>query len=266
MQLNLESIVAVALESARTTADIVGTALQLIEQAGADAVGTHSSKFATYEFGPPSGSPASRYEARRRWLLVRGFQDITLATRRACEQADMILSVAAEPVLMTTPMDFGERLKNVRRKANETNLPQLIERIVDAVGEPLSFSRDLLSLNAARNCLEHRAGRVSAKDLDKDSDRLCVSYPRMRFFYVYEGKEIELQLPCELPDAPQGTRLPILMQRTQRVIEFRVGDQIDFSSHDFAEIAFAVWFFATDLSGKVSGCPRISALPRTAHG
>lgn len=265
LQLNLDAIRNVAVEAARAAADVVGIAMQLIDSAGPEATPKHQGGFAHYDFGT-TGTAEERFAARRRWLLVRGFQDITVAVRRAFEDADMLLAVAQEngPQRQTTSVELTTMLARLRRAANRANLPDLLKRIEGRLGEPLAYSDEILSLNRVRNCLEHRRGLVGPDDLDSGKDQLSLQFPRLRVFYIHRGQEVELAIGQQLPDDPDdGVGFPIMMQRETSRVAFKVGEIIDLTAEHFAELTFAVWFFVEDLRKKVRDCPIVQALPKT---
>ena len=259
--LDIDRIVSIAIQSARYTADVVGVALQLIDDAGPEKVAALQSRHATYDFGLPSGSAVDRQEIRRQWLITKGFQDITLATRRACEAADVLLAIAGKHQVDTTIRQFNQLLESLRKRANKTNLPNLIKRIEDQIKSPLRYSKEMLSLNNARNCLEHRKGVVSIDDFDPDTESLSISYPRVKIFYNDGARDVEFEFPHHMPDAPDGTTFAAMMQIVERVIVYKIGDRISFDAHDFTEIAFAVGLFVNDLAVKISQSELLQAIP-----
>ena len=90
-----------------------------------------------------------------------------------------------------------------------------------------------------------------------------MTFPRVRVFYVHKGEEVELNAPHQMPeDAEDDEGIPLFMQKVRRTLAFAPGATVDFDAETFAEITFAVWFFANDLREKVRACATLAALPR----
>lgn len=135
-------------------------------------------------------------------------------------------------------------------------------RVETALCRPLAFRAEILSPNRARNCLEHRRGIVARIDCDEGADSLTVAWPRFRVFYVHQGQEVELALPHEMRDAEKGDGFELFGQRSSRSITCDLGGALDFTAEAFAEITFAIWYFAHDMAKTVASSSIIAGLPR----
>jgi hypothetical protein len=97
-------------------------------------------------------------------------------------------------------------------------------------------------MQAARNCLEHRAGIVSKADAGPGGV-MELRFPRLKFFVVREGSELDVHEGMEVAAGTEiFTRLEV------RIRKFNVGERLTITAADFDEIAFASFHFASQLA------------------
>jgi hypothetical protein len=196
------------------------------------------------------------------WLLSKGFQGLAQGIRESLEEAYLYLRVAEITPAKTTWGQFQERVAKIRRLATKRNFPQLLTEVNAGLREPLHFEAEFLSMQKARNCLEHRRGIISEDDLESGCHSLTLSFPRLKIFYMRGDHEIEvvpgevidthdIVAPHERNNAADGTEIPIFLRRETRRVSFALGERISFSVQEFNEIAAACHFFAADLAGKL---------------
>lgn len=118
-----------------------------------------------------------------------------------------------------------------------------------------------------RNCLEHRGGRVGAKDVDPVTGILTLSFPRLQTFYMRGDEEVEL-LPGETidthaPDNPFGKEgVTVYLRRVTRTRDYALDEPVVLAAIDFFEIAMSCHLFAADLPR--SSRARMRAMPQPA--
>jgi len=193
----------------------------------------------------------------RRWLLSKGLHDIARGVRMALETAYAyahIVELFERPV---TGAMFQEARLKFEHDANRKNFPDLLAAVNERLTAPLEFAEEYQALNQARNCLEHRNGVVGQSDA-KPNDTLRLALPMLQLVLITEdGAEQPVVLNVELPGGQ------VVMRRIQRVREFCIGDQIELTAEDFAEIAQSCNFFATDLVSKLPGAKQPAIPPQT---
>jgi hypothetical protein len=128
--------------------------------------------------------------------------------------------------------------------------------------EPVPFYDEFRSLQNVRNCLEHRGGRVEQKDVDPDTGRLVLTFPRFKVFYMRGKEEVELRvgevIDTHAADNPFGEKegVEIFLKREKRVREFTLGEAVLISDQDFFEIAVACQLFASDIAQRLPIVPK----------
>lgn len=116
------------------------------------------------------------------------------------------------------------------------------------------YSNFLGTLWDARNCLVHRRGYVGAQDLN-DGDRLTIRWIGLTTKFIENGTEIEyvLRHDVELPDTRAGGQIVAVVDERSR--SFPVGERIQLTAHDLAEIC---WFCLTQSDELIQGLLRYS--------
>jgi hypothetical protein len=109
----------------------------------------------------------------------------------------------------------------------------------------MTYEKEILSLVAVRNCLEHRHGIVGAADADANG-QLSLTLPRLQTVAIVEGKEIEIG-----PGYVSEASTQIGIKRVNRERTYRLGEKIEIDAAQFQEIAFACHLFAEDIASKL---------------
>lgn len=219
----------------------------------------------------------------RSWVLAAIFRDAVEAFGRALEEARSVCATWAlsSPSERVSIADWNERFVDEARRFHRRGLPDKFDflRQEYAVALPEDKEKDLLSLNRTRNCLVHRGGVVSLRDLDVSEavagnaisewraahpteawtneqikealqakgvqPALTVSWLKLQLISELDGGTTNLD-PREEPFVPGGSTISIQVQRETRA--FDLGSRIELSSNDFAEICFAFFNAAQTLT------------------
>lgn len=162
---------------------------------------------------------------------------------------------------MTTLADLESEMLLIRVGAAKLQFPQLLAEVNAGLNEPMAFESEFVSLQKVRNCLEHRGGLVSERDVDSVTGLMTLNFPRLRMFYKRGEQEIELALgeAIDTHDASNpfgiGEDVPIFMDRMNRSRQYALHDPVIISPSDFFEIAMACHLFASDLAAKLPKLP-----------
>ncbi|HCB51430.1 TPA: hypothetical protein DEP21_02535 [Patescibacteria group bacterium] len=85
---------------------------------------------------------------------------------------------------INTEDDLNQYTSKIRKEVSELHIPIMIKRIENHLVNPLVYKKQILSINKGRNCLVHRNGIVSEKDINnKEEDVLKIEWIRLGFFY-----------------------------------------------------------------------------------
>lgn len=110
------------------------------------------------------------------------------------------------------------------------------------------LQRHVLSVNAARNCLVHRRGIVSERDLNSQSQKtLTVEWRKLYAFLEDEDGEHELVIG---QPTKKESWLCVKMLDGRKI--FSLGDQIKFTTDEFADITWGLFAFGSDLVQKMN--------------
>lgn len=183
--------------------------------------------------------------------------------RETLEEAVFYLAMVGREPGLTTLGAIEAEMAEIRANAAKPTFPKLLEQVNAGLTEPMAFDAEFLSLQKARNCLEHRGGRVGTRDVDAATGTLTLSFPRLRTFYRRGHEEVELApgevIDTHSPDNPfgKGEEVPIFLNRVTRSREYALGEPIIITASDFYEIAMACQLFASDVAAKLPTLPPI---------
>ena len=187
-----------------------------------------------YEFEPPGNTEGVAFfrgqhppddkvpEFRHRfpqWL-------VTVGLRRHIEVFSAFLQGAAlmSSDLGVAPVPSGKTKEELPEYLNRLSLPEKLRYVEGAVGPvgPAGIGEDVLSLNRARNCLEHRLGRVSKQDVG-DGGFLTVQWRKQAITPGRHCSETEKTVHLNV-------RFVVVRRR------FRIGDEVAFTAGEFTEM------------------------------
>lgn len=196
---------------------------------------------------------AQHREACNRRLTTMCISDLAKGIRASMEKAaahiDMSrtdMATLARPtedeVMQAASAKFIELTADVQKLI----YPKLVAKVQSGLVSELSWAPELASLQKLRNCLEHRGGRVGARDLDANGE-LILQLPHVEVGLIREDGELDpLPFGKRLDkDREVGTRVRVRQQ------SFSEGEYIEFPPHRVREFAFSVWLFADDLVAKL---------------
>lgn len=224
-----------------------------------------------YKFGVLEMSDSERRETYQNWILSKGFQDLARGVRETLEEAIFYLAMVKREPGLTTWSAIEAEMAEIRSIAGGFAFPKLLEEVNAGLTEQMAFDAEFLSLQKARNCLEHRGGRVGARDVDASTGTMTLSFPRLRMFYRRGDEEIEIApgeaIDTHSPDNPFGKDegVPISMNRVTRSREYALGEPVVIGASDFYEIAMACHLFASDVAAKLPTLPPIVDKPTSVN-
>jgi hypothetical protein len=204
----------------------------------------------------PEPTTEERRSFYKSWVLARGLQDLIRGINETLQEAVLYIEVLKWAPRSTTLAAIESEIGDIKLRANGLHFPALLAMVNRGLTLPLSFDSEFLSLNRARNCLEHRRGIVSEKDVDDGSTTMTLTYPAIKTYYIRNGEEISLAIGEVIDTFEPGVRGPdghvsIFAKRENRTINYNIGDRLTISASEFYELAMACLFFADDLGSKL---------------
>jgi hypothetical protein len=212
-----------------------------------------------YKFRGPELTTDQRRAMHESWILAKAFQEILRAVRHALEEAHVLVALLTKEHKIKSNDTIAGFLKPFQSKAAGLTFPDLMTAVNGLLDPNLDFADSYKSLQAARNCLEHRAGIVGNADT-KGAAEFTLSVPRLKIFYLRGSEEIELAAGERVDAGDDRPEVEILMKIETRARSISLGGRLTFTPQEFNEIAFACNYLGQQLAGRLPK-PRLSAAP-----
>jgi hypothetical protein len=209
-----------------------------------------------YKFKGPEQNPDQRRAMHESWILAKAFQELLRAVRHALEEAHIVVALLTKDHKVQSNDTLANFLRPFQSRAAGLPFPDLLGAVNDWLDPKLDFADSYKSLQAARNCLEHRAGIVSNSDT-KGAAEFTLNIPRMKIFYLRGNEEIELVAGERVDAGDNQPEVEILMRVEIRKRSIPLGGRLTFTPAEFSEIAFACNFLGQQLATRLPK-PRLS--------
>lgn len=247
--LNGQGVVAPVYRAVRDSLEVLSFALDTFEKA--DLAKVPPIPGGMMGFGLSSQDPVDLTERKAtytNWLLSKAFQDLARSVNEALQEAYFYVEMLAQPGGTTTWGEFQGLMNGIRTTANKMHFQELLSHVGNRLNTPLNFGEQYISLQKVRNCLEHRAGVVSERDLDANG-KLKLRFPTYEVFIKKDdGTEVIIAQQEEIfVEAGQGIGFRI--GRIEK--EHTLGERVVLTPFDFVRIAQGCLAFCADLGGKL---------------
>ncbi len=133
-----------------------------------------------------NGKIGASYDVVEQWILRKGFEELVAGLTQSLIEACRFLKLRSAALKSETNPFIGEETANkklgvIHDDPVKYHFPTLIETIEAELGLALALRIEILSINQMRNCLVHRNGTVSKKDVNNDAkDTLVMWYRDIR--------------------------------------------------------------------------------------
>lgn len=182
-----------------------------------------------------------------KWVILSGLRDLIEAFAvylDGVHKVGLLISVNAGSLKPEEASNFERAFE---RKGIEGKLKTLKHRF----GIETPKGKYLVSISKARNCLTHRRGIVAPLDTDSSGVLRVLWWALDLFAETPEGREISL-----MPPLPEGGVLldkggQVKVRFTDREREFHLGEVLELSTRDLAEICFLVSLAAREVMSTV---------------
>jgi hypothetical protein len=252
IQLNPDGVAAPTHAAAITCREIIDFYFDALTRADlSKKPSAPAGKFFRFDLSGPDLSAAERRAIHENWILAKAFQELMRGVRASLEEAFFFTELLASgPIRAHSSGTLDDILAPFRKRAADLRFPPLLAQVNSRIERPLEFSDAYQSMQAARNCLEHRGGIVSRSDAGPNGI-MELRFPALKVFIVRENEEIELY---EGLAVEAGTE--IMMRFVVRIREFKIGERLKISAADFDEISFGCFQFATELAQRLPKMPQ----------
>lgn len=202
--------------------------------------------FFRLQFGKNDEDIAVKKEKYKAWLLKKGFEDLVKGIEYTLREAYLYVSIFSKLSELKTAQDFNQALPEIRKQALRMHIPDMLEKIDPHLAKPWSYKNQILSINKARNCLVHRGGLVTEKDINDETEKaLKLEWVKLKLFYEKDGKEIEIVGETIIDGGQEGTQ--IKLRRENNAISFKQGSHITLNYKQFNEFIVTCFHFGADL-------------------
>lgn len=203
--------------------------------------------FAHFHFGsPPQSTPDTREELKR-WVLTCGVCEAMEALELFTESIRFFAGIFSRlesgkieiPASITTKEDLKESLR-AREIKRFRRLPwgKRLDELRELFQFQTPFESMLLSIQALRNCLTHRQGKVTQYDANEgSSDTLRLQYEEIGIFY---GKSEDDERRAGRDTLIEGgSSVYVKTVRAEKL--FRIGTEITLTAQEFIYVAQTIW-------------------------
>jgi hypothetical protein len=204
----------------------------------------------SFRFGGASLNAEQRRTVHENWILAKAFQELLRSVRQGLEFAHVITELINTKHTAASDRTVAEFLKPFEVKAQDRRFSDLLSDVNKRLATTLDFADSYTSLQAARNCLEHRAGIVGERDT-RGENMFLISVPCIKIFYLCGGVEIELAKGDVVEPGDGKDHADILMKIETRKRTFKLGQRLTFTIGEFNQIAFACHWLGAQIVGKL---------------
>ena len=203
-------------------------------------------------FTGPACSAGERRATFESWILARALHDVIRGCKESLEQAEVYLGLLdQQPATQAAVDSLTARLK---KKAQNDSFEVVMKRINRRLNPTLEFPEAYLSLQQARNCLEHRAGIVGSEDTRRAAT-FKLTFPRIKLFYLKNGAEVEVVDGVVIEGDGDHSAVAIHHKLDIRQRELSIGDRLEITASEFNEIAFAANLMGEHLAKRLPELP-----------
>jgi len=182
------------------------------------------------------------------WVLSSGFRDAIESVSSFLESVHQVLTcwelaVKEKSGFLIPKDDWNINIPAETKRYHRLGLPDKLDHIYvkHDIDIKDSFKEQILSINSARNCLVHRNGIVSERDVNQNEE-LVVKWLKMKLFVRDEDGDHDLVMG-ELIEK-ESTICVKLKEQERR---FSLGSLVSFTVEEFSELTWCFFLFGEEL-------------------
>lgn len=183
-------------------------------------------------------------EAWQSWVLRNGFRDVAETISGLLEEAQSVLAywqlAKIQEGRAIRDEDWNEMVVSRGSRFHRFGLPDKIDFLNKEYGLllPDALVQQVLSINAARNCLVHRGGVVTKHDT-RGTDQFVIEWSALVILLIQDGVEKEIEPPYLVEAGGQ-----IRVATRPRTKSFAVGEVVIVTAKEFSQICWTLFIFA----------------------
>lgn len=230
--------------SLQTAINLLAISLRATPPESMDDLRLPQEIFATTFAQSARWSHAEALEKHQTWAISNGLRDAVEGVSSFIESAHRVLSIWELASVNGGRVTYGEYLAAMEGAAfHRFGLPDKLAHLKSEHGIAIdaTLERQVLSVNNARNCLVHRRGVVSQRDLNTP-DAMLVEWRKLHVFLQNEDGEHELVIGKVVAKA---STVCIRVQDEQKA--FALGERVSFAIQEFADVTWGLYAFGTEI-------------------
>jgi hypothetical protein len=241
---NLDALLGELQFSLQTTINLLAISLRATPPKSMDDLRLPQEVFGTMFAQSARWSHAEALEKHQTWAIANGLRDAVEGVSSFIESAHKVLSIWELASTNGGHVTYGEYQAAMEGSAfHRLGLPDKLTHLKSEHGIAIdaTLERQVLSVNNARNCLVHRQGVVSLRDLNAP-DAMVVEWRKLHIFLQDEDGEHELVLGKVIEKA---STVCILVRDEQKA--FALGERVSFAIQEFADTTWGLHAFGTEI-------------------
>jgi hypothetical protein len=247
--INLNALLGELQESLQTTINLLAVALKATAPESVEDLRLPSEVFATDFSSKARWSQAEAVEKHQTWAISNGLRDAIEGASSFIESSHRVLAIWDLVSSNNGKVLYGDYQREMEGAAfHRLGLPDKLAHLKSEHGIAIdaNLERHLLSINNARNCLVHRRGIVSQRDLNFDG-RMIVEWRKLHLFIQNEDGEHDLVIG-QIVEKESVICLRIVDERKV----FAPGERVMFTAQEFADVTWGLYAFGSELVKQVS--------------
>lgn len=183
-------------------------------------------------FGSPVWTdPEVRRHQLKSWLLAQAFHQLAKGLRFALEVAYQYIFLASRNGQI---FDVNVLINEAFRKANAFSNDVLVKKLTPHLSNDFDLYEELESFTRVRNCLEHRDGVVTERDVSINGKYLILTFPTF-IAYTVDAVGAKVEVPHDGDIGDVGPH-KIVVELSRRTFTFSLGERVEFSQRQLVEM------------------------------
>lgn len=150
------------------------------------------------------------------------------------------LILSEKPKYSMTKEEIENELRKINAEIESLHFPKLIEFFENYLGHPLPYREEVISINQIRNCLVHRDGMVSDKDV-KNNNEIELKWISLKWYTKIN--EVSTEITYDM--RKNGITVNNLEYKViDNKKSFELGQKISIDINEFNGIAYTCSEFA----------------------
>ena len=241
---NLDALLGELQFSLQTTINLLAISLRATPPESMDDLRLPQDALVTKFAQSARWSHAEALEKHQTWAIANGLRDAVEGVSSFLESTHRVFSIWELASTNGGSVTYEEYQAAMEGGAfHRLGMPDKLTHLKSAHGIEIDavLERQLLSVNNARNCLVHRRGVVSQRDLNTP-DSMLVEWRKLYVFLQDEDGEHELVFGKAIKKA---SSVCIRVQDGQRA--FTLGERVTFAIQAFADVTWGLYAFGTEI-------------------